>query len=318
MKTVIYIMAMAAMLAGCSSEDEFTQSSYPADNVVRVTANVNDIQKRATYTTSTLAEFGIGIQNQKNEKYSYGNYKVTKSGSIWSPATQMLWENAKRNVNIYAYAPYNPNYTRNIYQETNYPVSVSADQTPDTDKSDFLLFKCYDFKPSEDLVNGCVPISFNHALSLLKVNITFRDEFNADTLLTGNPITQLKVNGTKLNAVCNFATQNVNVVETASASPVTARQDSFTAATAGNRKAQATYSCILVPQTVAAHGFSISISAKVDNSNEVFNWTSYQAVTLESGKSHQLDLVLGKEGVIVGNITVKDWNTGNAITVVAQ
>ena len=302
-----YIFALIALgtvlFASCSSEDESLQNSYSADNIVHVTADVNDIDTRASYTINTLTEFGLSIQNQKNNKYCYGNNKVTKSGDVWSPAPQMLWENYDQKVNIYAYAPYNSSYTGNIYQETRFPVSVSTDQTSDDDKSDFLLFKYSSFKPT----TGIVPITFNHALSQLKINITFGNEFNTPALLTTNPIKEIRVIGTKVNATCDFATQSITVGEKESS--VSAQQTSFTAATTEN-KATATYSCILIPQVIATNGFKIKI---VINKNE-YTWTSTQAVILQQGQCHQLNLTVGKDAVSINDITVKDWVTGNTIT----
>lgn len=300
-----YIFALIALgtvlFASCSSEDESLQNSYSADNIVHVTADVNDIDTRASYTINTLTEFGLSIQNQKNNKYCYGNNKVTKSGDVWSPAPQMLWENYDQKVNIYAYAPYNSSYTGNIYQETRFPVSVSTDQTSDDDKSDFLLFKYSSFKPT----TGIVPITFNHALSQLKINITFGNEFNTPALLTTNPIKEIRVIGTKVNATCDFATQSITVGEKESS--VSAQQTSFTAATTEN-KATATYSCILIPQTVAANNFGMEIKiAMVGGSIKIYKWSSAQSVTLEQGKCYQLDLTVGNDTATSSKVTVKSW-----------
>ena len=307
MKHYLFALAVWAMvlLASCSGEEELAYHSSLADNVVRVTANVNEIGTRASYTNSTLTEFGISIQNAKNEKYCYGNNKVTKLGNLWNPATQMLWENKDQEVNIYAYAPYNSSYTGNIYAATAFPVSVSTDQTSATDQSDFLLCKASGFKPSEDLQNGNVPIVFNHALSQLKINITFcGNEFN--TSFAVNPIIKVYVTGTKVNAVCNFATQSITAVKTASF--VIAQEMSFTAATE-NSAAEATYSCILIPQTIVANEFQIQI---LTHNDKMYTWTSTQAVTLEQGKWHQLDLTVGKDKVSVVDVTVKDWEASSA------
>ena len=300
-----YIFALIALgtvlFASCSSEDESLQNSYSADNIVHVTADVNDIDTRASYTINTLTEFGLSIQNQKNNKYCYGNNKVTKSGDVWSPAPQMLWENYDQKVNIYAYAPYNSSYTGNIYQETRFPVSVSTDQTSDDDKSDFLLFKYSSFKPT----TGIVPITFNHALSQLKINITFGNEFNTPALLTTNPIKEIRVIGTKVNATCDFATQSITVGEKESS--VSAQQTSFTAATTEN-KATATYSCILIPQTVAANNFGMEIKiVMVGGSIKIYKWSSAQSVTLEQGKCYQLDLTVGNDTATSSKVTVKSW-----------
>ena len=308
-KTIV--MAMAATLAGCSGEDELSRSSYPADNVVRVVTNVNDIQTRAIYTNSNLRKFGLSIQNPKNERYCYGNNKVIKTGDVWTPSPQMLWEKSSQEVDIYAYAPYNPNYTGNIYHATEFPVNVSADQTLEDDHSDFLLFKSSGFNPGSDLKNGSVPIEFNHALSLLEVHITFRDEFNEFAPLAADPIKEVLVKGAKLEGTCNFASQSVTVLEEASAASVKAAQTSFTAADTFSINAAAIYSCILIPQTLAARAFSVDMKINIDRDDRVYKWTSTQALTLEAGKKYTLKLIVGKEAVDLGSVTEKRWLLGS-------
>ena len=307
MKHHIFVFSIAtALLAGCSSEDELSQISGSADNVVRITASVSDPQTRSSFTESTLSEFGIGIKNSKNERYSYGNNKVTKQGDEWTPATQMLWEKKNQSVDIYAYAPYNSSYTGNIYQATNFPVTVSTDQTNDT-SSDFLLFKTQ-FLPETNLVNGCVPISFKHALCKLNIKLTFKNEFSDSGLLTANPVQKVYVDGAKVKGECDFAKQEVKASSSAKASTVTAWKESFTAQTSSTA-ATAEYQCILIPQTIDAGSFQIQIRT----SSKVLTWTSYSDVTLNQGQCQQINLVVGKDQVYVGGITVKGWNNGGSI-----
>ena len=98
----------AALFASCSSEDELAQSNYPMDNVVRIMTSVDGMNTRASYGNSTdkLSSFGFCINNAGNTKYTYDNIMVTKDGSNWNPATQMLWQNSTTAVDILAYAPY--------------------------------------------------------------------------------------------------------------------------------------------------------------------------------------------------------------------
>ena len=70
-----------AVFASCSNDEDLAQSSYPADNVVRVTTNVEDITTRAFHTTNTLDKFAFCIGNANNIKYSYNNIMMTKEGT---------------------------------------------------------------------------------------------------------------------------------------------------------------------------------------------------------------------------------------------
>ena len=98
-----------AVFASCSNDEDLAQSSYPADNVVRVTTNVEDITTRAFHTTNTLDKFAFCIGNASNNKYSYNNILMTKEGTKWNPSDpsiQMLWQNSTQPVDIMAYAPF--------------------------------------------------------------------------------------------------------------------------------------------------------------------------------------------------------------------
>ena len=90
---ILTMAALATAVASCSNEDELSQSNYPADNVVRIMASMDGMDTRASYGNSTdkLSSFGFCINNAGNTKYTYDNIKVTKEGSNWIPATQMLW-----------------------------------------------------------------------------------------------------------------------------------------------------------------------------------------------------------------------------------
>ena len=95
-----------AVFTSCSNDEDLTQSNYPQDNVVRVTTSVKDINTRAFHSTNTLDEFAFCIVNPQSTKFSYDNVKVTKEALTWTPASQMLWQNASQPVDIIAYAPY--------------------------------------------------------------------------------------------------------------------------------------------------------------------------------------------------------------------
>lgn len=74
------ISAMAAaMITSCSSEDELSQSNYPSDNIIRVTAGVNNAKTRAEGAGTPLEKpLSLTVVN-KNEnatlakKYTYVN-----------------------------------------------------------------------------------------------------------------------------------------------------------------------------------------------------------------------------------------------------
>ena len=305
----IKILAMAtlatAFFASCSNDEDLAQSNYPMDNVVRVTTSVKDINTRAFHSTNTLDEFAFCIVNPQSTKFSYDNVKVTKEASTWTPASQMLWQNASQPVDIIAYAPYSKiSRYEKMSNATNYPVYVKVQQEADTYDSDFLVYKKKGFVPGTDLTNGAVDITFTHALSLLNINIEFGNEFSKTTPLTSNPIKNITVGGSVDRGYADFTKDVISVTADAASVPVliTPVIGIFNAAANNDAHATVNYSAILIPQTIA-QGFRVEF----EMDGKIYVWTASESVTLESGKKHQLNLTVGKDVVKSGYISASPW-----------
>ena len=315
----IKILTMAALatavFASCSSEDELAQNNYPMDNVVRITTSVDGMNTRASYGNSTdkLNSFGFCINNANSTTYTYDNIKVTKDGSNWNPATQMLWQNSTTAVDILAYAPYqetteDANGKVKVYGNNDYAFAVQADQSGANDySSDLIVYKQTGFKPGTDLnTSKAVEVSFTHLLSQLNLTIELRDQFNQDEKkpVTKGFVTDVKVNGTIISSKVDFSASPISVqVDGTQAAAITPETTGFTPAENATAHAVFNYSAIVIPQTVAAGNFSISF--KVDGTEYI--WTATDAVTFESGKKHELHLLAGKDVVQGGAISAKPW-----------
>lgn len=303
-----------AVFASCSNDEDLAQSSYPADNVVRVTTNVEDITTRAFHNTNTLDEFAFCIDNAANSKYSYNNIKMTKEGTQWNPSEQMLWQNSTQPVDIMAYAPFDSNgNTETMIKSKKHPVSVATQQTEGTYESDFLVYKKTGFVPEKDLTNGAVDITFIHALSLLNIKIVFGTEFNNTTPLTSNPITEISIGGSINKGHADLSANPITVAADATCEPVLIKPESgeFTAATDTYANATANYSAILIPQTIE-DGFRVEF--EIDG--KIYVWRAPESVIakLEAGKKHQLTLTVGKDLVKAGSMTASPWVEGTGAT----
>ena len=312
----IKILAMAtlatAFFASCSNDEDLAQSNYPMDNVVRVTTSVKDINTRAFHSTNTLDEFAFCIVNPQSTKFSYDNVKVTKEASTWTPASQMLWQNASQPVDIIAYAPYSKiSRYEKMSNATNYPVYVKVQQEADTYESDFLVYKKKGFVPGTDLTNGAVDITFTHALSLLNINIEFGNEFSKTTPLTSNPIKNIYIGGSVDRGYADFTKDVISVTADAASVPVLITPVIGIFNAAANKDAHATvnYSAILIPQTIA-QGFRVEF----EMDGKIYVWTASESVTLESGKKHQLNLTVGKDFVKAGSMKASPWVEGTGAT----
>ena len=311
-KTLAMAALTTAVFASCSSEDDLAQSNYPMDNVVRVTTSVKDINTRAFHSTNTLDEFAFCIVNPQSTKFSYDNVMVTKEASTWTPASQMLWQNASQPVDIIAYAPYQSiSRYEKMSNATNYPVYVKVQQEADTYESDFLVYKKKGFVPGKDLTNGAVDITFTHALSLLNINIEFGNEFSKTTPLTSNPIKNINIGGSVDRGYADFTKDVISVTADAASVPVliTPVIGIFNAAANNDAHATVNYSAILIPQTIA-QGFRVEF----EMDGKIYVWTASESVTLESGKKHQLNLIVGKDVVKSGYISASPWTEGTGGT----
>ena len=318
-KTLAMAALATAVFASCSSEDELAQNNYPMDNVVRIMTSVDGMNTRASYGNSTdnLNSFGFCIKNANSEKYTYDNVKVTKEGSNWNPATQMLWQNSTTAVDILAYAPYQETTEDasgkvKVFGKTDYAFSVKADQSDAEDySSDLIVYKKTGFKPESDLnTNQAVDVSFTHLLSQLNLTIELRDQFNQDEEkpVTSATVTDVKVDGTFISSKVNFAADPISFQfkGTKMSRAITPETVEFTKADKTTDHATFKYSAIVIPQRVYAGSFCISF--KVDGTDYI--WTSTSDVEFVSGKKYDLHLLVGKDVVQGGTISATSWGDG--------
>ena len=315
--TKLFTMAALAMavFASCSNEDELSQSNYPADNVVRIMASMDGMDTRASYGNSTdkLNSFGFCINNAGNTKYTYDNIKVTKEGSNWIPATQMLWQNSTTAVDILAYAPYQETTEDasgkvKVFGKTDYAFSVKEDQSNAEDySSDLIVYKQTGFKPGTELnTSKAVDVTFTHLLSQLNLTIELRDQFNQDEKkpVTSATVTDVKVDGTFIRSKVNFAADPISFLRDGLASAaITPETVAFKKADKTTDHATFKYSAIVIPQKVIAG--QLCIKFKVDGTDYI--WTGTDNALFESGKKYELHLLVGKDVVQGGVVTAKPW-----------
>lgn len=313
------ISAMAAaMITSCSNEDELSQSNYPSDNIVRVTAGVNNAKTRADGAGTELKnDFSLTIVNKNTEKpelaskYSYTDKVFSKKSGDWACSETLLWQNSETPVDIVAFAPAQTGKFNGVYAEGSIqPItySVADDQSTSSDYNDLLYYYAKDFNPGTSLVNKKLSIQFNHAFCMIDINVTLGTEFNKPEVLKESPIVKVTLGGTKIAA--NVDVTNAVSVVTASgeATDITATNGSFKEAANAESYSHSTFSCIAIPQTVAANTFKVSLMT----AGKRYEWTSAESVELKSGYRYTLNLSMGNDVVLLkgGSITATPWTEG--------
>lgn len=282
----------AALFASCSNEEELATGSYPSDNLIRVTAGVNNDMTRsdeAVTPTSLTKNFSLTVVNNTNDNFSYVNEIFSLNGTEWSCGKNLLWQNLSTPVEIVALYPATaPNTFTSVYSKESNTIgtitySVSPDQNPANDADDLLLYHKARFLPKDNLKNGKLEIQFNHAFCRVDIEITIGSDFNATTGLAENPIKGISVGGTKTTAEIGFSeTADPTITAKGDAASITPTPVDFTPAASATDQAVAKYSCIVIPQTA-------DLKVLLHTSDKEFEWTGTK-MALESGKQYTLQL----------------------------
>lgn len=310
------ISAMAAaMITSCSSEDELSQSNYPSDNIVRVTAGVNNAKTRAEGAgTEMKNDFSLTIVNKNAPKYTYTDKVFSKSSGDWACSETLLWQKSDALVDIVAFAPAQTGKFNGVYAEGSIqPIaySVASDQSTKSDNNDLLYYYAPGFNPGKSLDKGKLNIQFNHAFCMIDINVTLGTEFNKPSIPTTSPIVKVTLGGTKIAANVNVtnAASVVTASEEAAATDITTTKGSFDKAADPEANAKSHFSCIAIPQTVGANTFKVSLMT----AGKRYEWTSDKEITLQSGYRYTLNLSMGNDVVLLkgGSISASPWTEGD-------
>lgn len=320
---------MAAMLTGCSNDSDLAHSNFPDDNIIRVTAGVNGAVTRAeteTMGTEWTGDFSLTVVN-KNEgtnKYTYINKIFQKTGTEWSCDEILLWQDAETPVAVAALAPVTNDRifsgilnNQNQFQTMEY--SIFENQNPQNPENDLLYYYESNLVPKDALnSDGKLDIQFNHAFSMIDIIVTLGTEYSQQE----NPINKVIVGGSKLKAtidVTNSKGKGVAYASTPEETSTTGENPeaniittpgTFTKAQTDLENSKAAYSCILIPQTIEANKFKVTLKT----SSKTYVWTSPSAITLETGHKYTLALTMGRDKLTAqkGNISAGSWKEGTA------
>lgn len=316
---------MAAMLTGCSNDSDLAHSNFPADNIIRVTAGVNGAVTRADQLGTELKsdfKFSLTVvnkdtENEYNYKYTHENRIFQKIGTEWICNTILLWQDAETPVDVAALAPVTNDdmiffgILNNKNQFQTLPYNITADQKTQKPENDLLYYYKSDLVPGTALnSDGKLDIQFNHAFSMIDIIVTLGTEYSQQE----NPIKEVIVGGSKLTAtidVANSEGKGVAYASTEGENPETdiiTTPGTFTKATTDEENSEAAYSCILIPQTIEANKFKVTLKT----SSKTYVWTSPSAITLETGHKYTLALTMGKDKLTAqkGNISAVSWTEG--------
>ena len=296
----------AALFASCSNQEELATGSYPSDNLIRVTAGVNNDMTRGdeAKATALTQNFSLTVVNNTNDKFSYANEIFSLKGTEWTCSNKLLWQNLSTPVEIVAlYPATDANTFSGVYSKENksygtITYGVNSDQSTADEADDLLLYHNARFVPKDDLKEEKLDIQFNHAFCRVDIEVTIGTEFNATTGLAANPIKGIRVEGTKIAADINLASASPTITAKGDATSIIPTPGDFTPAASAANQAVARYSCMVIPQTAY-------LNIVLHTSDREYEWTGTQ-MALESGKQYTLKLNMTKKSTTARKFILRE------------
>lgn len=305
MKTkYLAIAAAAALLAGCSNEDEIVPQDNLKDTPITVTAGVAELMTRAGYETPEGGEavlpkeFYLTVtQEEGYSEYNYTNVKMTKGDeNDYSPEYSLLWKDVSHSaIAVNAYTIEGTTFTVQTDQSTSENVLASD-----------LLGAIKAPENSDITISGDnIGITFRHLLCKLDVTYTWGTELEVGTI-TDKSIKSVIYKG--FGADVTLARETAAVTNGSNTAEIKAYVD--------DKKSEAIFApysdnspqiCIII-ETTEGEGEE----AVTKNRSFVLNVTAPEGGFI-SGNRYTMKVTIGSTVTQTGEISIAaDWNTGDA------
>ena len=292
-KTYLFaLMAMALTLGSCSDNEDgiggetskYITVSTNIGNMTRVATDENGGQKFAEGDEiSVYAWTGDATVVPETSERVVNNAINKLTNGSWVSTPQMLWKNNR-----------DKHYFIGVYPTAAISDLTAGEYTFDVTKqaeSDLLVAVNTDGISYNADEQQTVPLTFTHVMAKLVVNLQYRNQFG------GTPkVESLVVKNAASDASVNFLTKAVTVATDA------ARADIGIPAIKANEK----YESIVIPQT----GVS-KIALTIGDKQYIYSHTS--DIKLEGGKYTVVNLIVGRDEVILGDVSIGDWGEGDTI-----
>ena len=301
MKIAKYIpaAALALVLAGCQSEDDFISSDYANDPMaVHIRAGIEALQTRVNTTgTGDTWETGdlISVANTSTGAVTGKDKAVYKyNGGTWGPegADYMVWAD---DVNTFeAYYPVVEGKTDSYTQ-----FELPADQSSNTPgAANYIGRADYMTAAASQSKSDALNLTFKHHLAKVTVKIsgygdqyeTVKPTFQAPTFTV--PTTKTPVSGKRLTVANSGTTVTGLFSEDASG------------------KGEHSFTAVLVPGNYAADDTFVQLNIQGGTPLTVKANVQQLTTGLESGKAYTFNVTVGKNGATINSVTVGDWGTG--------
>lgn len=285
-KTVVSAaMVAASLFAACSYVPEAGLQD------IQLNTSISSSETRVATETNGSESFEEGdaitvygwTGSENNDKVSTETMVVngvtnTLSSGSWVAESQMLWFNTTV-----------LHYFLSIYPArtvTDFKADPFTLTTPSVAENDLLIAKNLTGLIAAQKV---VSLNFNHAMAKLVVNLSYRNQWGGTPTVTS----------------VNATAQTQATIDYLAASPVTATGTaSEFALVADSQNLQ--YSSIMVPQETLK-----KITVVIDGTT--FTYNSESVISLKSGYVTTVNLIVGRDELTAGTVSINDWQSGDTI-----
>lgn len=281
--------ALLAMLAACSTEDE--QVRFAGDEVkVNATIGGESVFTRSNPIGSTeeqsefqdFDQIGISVNGGAAHKYEMKN-------GVWGVAESEVpikWESEA--TDFKAFYPYSYNNVNNSFD--NGQICTEQNSKEGLALSDYMIAETtYENIPE----NRQLDLEFKRQTARVVIDIensTFMNEFDQPYVAEINIYSQLQLP----------ATQGADV-------------SAIKAYKVDDSNPKSSWVALVAPNAEDANKDFICISVQENGTGETKAYSIKGIPNLESGMSYTYQLKIGKDRVIIDNVTVTDWKEGTAI-----
>lgn len=296
MKTKFCLLALATAALALGSCTESENGMGEPAKYITVSSGIGNMSRVTTKDDGTQQfEAGDKISvyawtGSKDEAPAVANRVVDNAINTlgadgkWTAQPQMLWKNLNDDHFFAAVYPALETSPSDLTK-----VAYTIDLTKQ-ENCDLLVATSLEGIKAQ---NNPVQLKFDHVMAKIQVNLDYRNQWGG-----GAPtVTSVKVKNTSSSASLNLLTKAVTVDEQST------RSDLALSVNTANKE----YASILFPQNDIT-----SIAITIDGKDYVY--VSNQGnIKLESGKITVVNLIVGRNEVTLGDVTINDWSAGDTV-----
>ena len=274
---ILGLVATAGLLlAGCATDSDNSNTWLSDPNAVHVSASVGSIFTRSNPAASDEAgqkSFNTGdVMGVSNNGTSI-TYTYNKGTNDWQPGSgnYLVWDDSDLTFQCWYPADGKNTFSKGYIQEDQSSTEAIA-------KSDYMTAAVTNLK--EIPGNRQLDVALVRKTARLILNIqSFNDQFTADT-----KVNHIRIASNASTDASESSTVNIKPLQN------------------GEGGINTTYTALVIPGKVEG-----KLYFTTDESAETP--LVVKTGTLEAGKSYTYNLIVGKNKVTIGNVTVAEWGT---------